>query len=425
MSKPFPAIRQSLAILLCSLIATCLVARASGESPDVWLSEISEHSGSQICNCEDLPTDELYFDVYGFGQADYVQNFNRVAPAWESTLRPSRIPTIDGLYGDDGEAVVSARQSRLGVKANLPTDAGNVRTMFEFDLFGVGVDEGQTTFRLRHAYGEFGNLLGGQTHSLFMDIDVFPNVIDYWGPAGMVFLRNPQLRWTPIRGDHTFAVAIEQPFSDIDVGTFDRALGALDLDAVGVARIPNFTSRYRYEHERFHFQASGIFRQIAFETISDPPTPDNRPKDEKYGWGINLSTNIHVRENDRIILAYVFGEGIASYMNDGGTDLAPSQAFPRAGRPKPVPLRGLVVYYDLQWSEFWTSSFGYSATEVDNLAGQREAAFKRGEYASCNLLHHPTEKVMYGIEYLWGRRTDFGGASGEDNRIQVSFKYSF
>ena len=41
--------------------------------------------------------------VYGFGQADYIQDINRVAPAWESTLRPSRIPTEDGLFGADGE----------------------------------------------------------------------------------------------------------------------------------------------------------------------------------------------------------------------------------------------------------------------------------------------------------------------------------
>ena len=34
----------------------------------------------------------------------------------------------------------------------------------------------------------------GQSYSNFMDIDVVPNTIDYWGPGGMVFVRNPQLR---------------------------------------------------------------------------------------------------------------------------------------------------------------------------------------------------------------------------------------
>ena len=62
-------------------------------------------------------------------------------------------------------------------------------------MYGIGVDAGQTTIRLRHAYGRWGPILAGQTNSLFMDGDLFPNVVDYWGPAGMVFVRNPQIRF--------------------------------------------------------------------------------------------------------------------------------------------------------------------------------------------------------------------------------------
>ena len=32
-----------------------------------------------------------------------------------------------------------------------------------------------------------------------MDIDVFPNSVEYWGPNGMVFFRNVQVRYMPIR----------------------------------------------------------------------------------------------------------------------------------------------------------------------------------------------------------------------------------
>src|SRR5262245_57061028 len=35
-------------------------------------------------------------EVYGFVQGDYIQDFNRVNPDWQDTLRPSRIPTTDG-----------------------------------------------------------------------------------------------------------------------------------------------------------------------------------------------------------------------------------------------------------------------------------------------------------------------------------------
>src|SRR5207302_11039847 len=88
---------------------------------------------------------------------------------------------------------------RFGVKTSTPTQFGELKTQFEFELFGTGVDAGQTTFRLRHAYGELGQFGAGQTWSPFMDIDVFPNSIEYWRPTGMVFFRNVQVRWTPIK----------------------------------------------------------------------------------------------------------------------------------------------------------------------------------------------------------------------------------
>ena len=78
--------------------------------------------------------------------------------------------------------------------------SASLKTQFEFELFGTGVDEGQTTFRLRHAYGELGAFGAGQTWSPFMDPDVFPNSLEYWGPTGMVFFRNVQVRWMPVQG---------------------------------------------------------------------------------------------------------------------------------------------------------------------------------------------------------------------------------
>ena len=63
-----------------------------------------------------------------------------------------------------------------------------------------------------------------------MDDDMWPNIVDYWGPSGMVFLRNPQIRWTPISGEKTtFAIAIEHPSNDVDPGQIrevDPSLGS-------------------------------------------------------------------------------------------------------------------------------------------------------------------------------------------------------
>ena len=110
---------------------------------------------------------------------------------------------------NDGNTIFSVRQTRLGFKAGAPTSMGEMNTKFEFDLYGVGADAGQTTFRLRHAYGELGQFLAGQTNSLFMDGDVSPNVVDYW-PRRCDFLPHHPGRWTPMRTkDMKFAVALK------------------------------------------------------------------------------------------------------------------------------------------------------------------------------------------------------------------------
>ena len=136
-------------------------------------------------------------ELYGFAQLDAIQDFKRVNPNWDATLRPS----THSDHRRASSAATASRssasaRSRLGVKATGMLAGKPYEAKFEFDLFGTGVDAGQTTIRIRHMYASWGPFLAGQTNTLFMDGDIFPNVIDYWGPAGMVFVRNPQIRFT-------------------------------------------------------------------------------------------------------------------------------------------------------------------------------------------------------------------------------------
>jgi len=339
---------------------------------------------SQVAFAEDTGPS---FEVYGFAMVDYVQDFRRVEPAWDDTLRPSKIPTVSGLYGSDGQAIVSARQSRLGAQANLPVGGQNLYTKFEFDWYGVGADEGKVTPRLRHAYGEWGQWLAGQTHSVFMDVDVFPNVIDYWGPAGIVFLRNPQIRWTPIRGGDSVAVAIERPGNDIDPGTLRTVDPSFGPNIQNDEKLPDLTAHYRHNSSWGHLLLAGILRRVGFDTLG---TVDNSPKGREIGWGFDLTGNYKLADYGKIILSGVYGRGIANYMNDGGNDLAPSGV---TGSPEAsaVPLFGLTAYYEHAWAEHWNRTIGYSRTQVENRSLQTGSAFHSGEYASANLLYLPAQ----------------------------------
>ena len=370
------------------------------------------------------------FEIYGFAQADYIQDFGRVNPDWEDTLRPSRIPVADpDIYGDDGQAMVSVKQSRFGVKGTFPTKKGDIKTMFDFDLFGVGADAGQTTFRLRNAYGEWGQLLAGQTSSVFMDGDIFPNTIDYWGPTGMVFLRNPQIRWTPISGANTVAVALENPGNDIDSGQFREV--ADFPGANGNQKYPDLTAHYINTGGWGHVQIAGIVRWIGTEVIGDTDPGPNEDIGVVYdnnttGWGGNLTTVVNVMEKDAIRVGVVYGQGIASYMNDGGMDAGPDRSPDEPGvQIEAVPLLGVSAYYDHWWNSQFSSAIGYSLTQVNNTDGQTPDTYKRGQYSSVNLLYYPVENVMVGGEFLWGDRENKNGDSNDDTRVQFSVKFNF
>jgi hypothetical protein len=372
---------------------------------------------------------EKSFEIYGFAQVDYIQDFGgRLDPSWDDAFRPSKIDTT-GSLGSDGQSSISVKQSRFGVKGLMPTgDNGTPITFkFEFDLFGTGVDAGQTTFRLRHMYAEWGSLLAGQTNSLFMDGDVFPNTIDYWGPAGMVFYRNVQIRWTPYRTDNSsFAIAIERPGNDVDSGNLRLLEGYEDSQVQNDETMPDITAQWRLNGDWGHFQAAGILRKVGYEYRAT--SADSWNSGSETGWGINLGTAINTVGSDKILLQVVYGEGIANYMNDGGMDLAPQLVTPAPNlnvNAEVVPLTGIVAYYDHYWSEKWSSSIGYSYTEVDNTNFQSPGAFNKGEYASVNLLAVPTKNVMIGGEVLWGKRTNNDGSSGDDTRFQFTVKYNF
>jgi len=370
------------------------------------------------------------FEIYGFAQADFIQDFDgRLDPNWDDAFRPSKIG-IDEQFGSDGQSSLSVKQSRFGVKGSMPTGDGSepLNFKFEFDLFGTGVDAGQTTFRLRHAYGEWGRLLAGQTNTLFMDGDVFPNTIDYWGPSGMVFYRNVQIRYTPFKTENShFAIAIERPGNDIDSGNLRLIEGLEDAQVQNDETLPDLTAQYRHGGDWGHVQVAGILRKVGFETR--PTSADRWSSGSETGWGINLGSAINVFGSDKILLQFVYGEGIANYMNDGGMDLAPAATFGEVAvtslQAEAVPLTGVVAYYDHYWSPKWSSSIGYSYTEVDNTNFQADDTFNKGEYASANLLHYPAANLMIGGEFLYGRRTNNDGADGDDMRFQFTVKYNF
>ena len=365
-------------------------------------------------------------EIYGFTMLDMGYNFGQINPNWFDVVRPSQLPAFHNEFGENGSLFTGVRQTRFGVKANFPTPLGELKTIFEWELFGVGVDAGQTTFRLRHAWGELGQFGAGQTWSPFMDPDVFPNSLEYWGPNGMVFFRNVQVRWMPInKGNHQLWFAAERPGANGD----QSAIASREELQNITARfpLPDISARFRWGGEREYVQVSGIARYIRWDDLTGNATLDF--SGNTWGWGVNASTGIPSGKKNSLHLEATYGHGIENYMNDAPVDIAPIAVPTNLHRPingEALPVLAFVAFQDLYWSERWSTSVGYSYLRVDNTALQLPSEFHKGQYGLINLLHYPTKNIMIGGEFQWGQRNNFtDGFQFDDYRIQASFRYNF
>ncbi|HMG37458.1 MAG TPA: DcaP family trimeric outer membrane transporter [Blastocatellia bacterium] len=367
---------------------------------------------------------ENTFQVYGFAMLDFGYQFKQNDPDWFDVIRPTKLPASKDQFAPDGKTYFGVRQSRLGVKSTTATPLGELKTQFEFELFGTGVDAGQTTFRLRHAYGELGHFGGGQTWSPFMDIDVFPNSIEYWGPNGMVFFRNVQARWMPLKGKNEVTIAIERPGASGDQGRFADRVKLLE----GIQPkfdLPDFSGHVRFNRDWGHVQFAGIVRRIRWVDTNHDRFDLS---DSVVGWGATVSSNLKFNKNNIGRFQFVYGAGIENYMNDAPVDVGIKRGADPATpiKGEALPVLGVVSFLDHTWSKRFSSSIGYSLVNIENSEGQEDNAYHRGHYGLANLLFYPYDNVMLGGEFQWGRRENFrDGFASNDYRIQFSFRYNF
>ena len=405
-------------------------AQAPGEGPTE--TDVGQATPPPGTEASAKPRGELY----GFAQLDMGYNAGTINEDWFDVMRPTQLPNSEeqknGLgpggekFPTEGNTYASVRQSRLGVKGWFPTDVGEVFTIFEIEMFGVGVDAGQTTIRLRHAYGELGAFGAGQYWSPFMDIDVFPNSQEYWGPNGMPFFRNVQVRWMPLRDKNELTFALERPGASRDGADDDieEILGARNIRAR--YPVPDLSASYKYNAGWGYVRVGAILRRIEWE---DDTGDGFDLSGDETGWGVNFSTNIKMGPNDSVLkFLVIHGAGVENYMNDAGGDIGIEGSADNLVNAKAevIPLTGTVLFYDLYWSDRWSSTIGFSTVDKQNPSGQAANTFEKGRYALVNLQFHPTSNVMYGGELQYGKRENFDDGWDYDAfKVQFSARYNF
>lgn len=324
--------------------------------------------------------------------------------------------------GKEPRFVLTAIPSRFNLDLRTPTGVGAMRAFIEGDFAGDG-----RLFRLRHAYGQWKDLILGQTWSTFADPEAEPDGIDFEGLNAISLFRQPQVRYTRRFGErYSLAAALENPAPDI-------------TNAKGVSQVPDLVIRGQWrpaEGFRGFFGLSNVFQRDAhvnvallFRQIRGEPLDEPNTTFATAGFGVGVSGRLvapwDARQGQVLFSAYS-GSGIGRYVTDLGT-LGGQDAYydPATRTIDALPVFAWYLGYERLWNLKWRSTFTYGTVLVNNVAAQPGDALHQTNRWSLNLTWSPIRRVDIVSEFLFGNRTNKDGASGFSSQLQFGTNFRF
>jgi hypothetical protein len=318
-----------------------------------------------------------------------------------------------------------AKTSRFFFKTATETDVGKVSSHIELDfiLSGQGDERISNSWssRVRHAflkwdYSENSSIMAGQSWSTFFNVGALPDNLDFVGPVGTIFVRQPQIRWT-MGG---LQLAVENAATRLNGVDWDN-------DHEG---IPDLIARYNGNWGDFGWSIAGMTRELSYETrFAVPEDASNLAgkgdDDTEFGYALSLAGK-WMLGNDDLRFMFNYGDALGRYMglnafNDGYVD--------ESGDIETFDQWGGFVAYRHFWSPRWNSTFSYSMAEADvpGVGDYADAGSLAESYqtAHVSLNYLPTPKLRFGGELIWGEKELKDGRDGDMSRFQFAAKYAF
>ena len=363
-----------------------------------------------------LPGTETMLRLGGFARTDLIHDFS---PAGNTAkFVTSSIPTGPNPGNDNTSMSVAPLRISFEIRNN--TNYGPLRIYYEND-FNNGPNT-TPSYRLRHFYGQWQNILVGQTWSAWSDADAIPDTVDFEGPNAWLFRLQPQIRYTyAMNKENSIAMSVEQPTTEM------QAIATLPNGTVDTINptspIPDFVLRYRYEQSRFHIQNAWVFRSLGgFVT---PGT-----EQQVFGWGGMLSAAGTVYGKDNVTFQGVIGNGIARYINDLGAGSGLDVGIKPDGSIVALPTWSAYGSYQHFWAERWRSTVTYGYLHVNTtsitsptLTGNPNSDFKSTQYSEANLMYSPGAGFTIGAGLLWGQHVIKDGERGDPFRLNFVLQY--
>ena len=311
------------------------------------------------------------------------------------------------------QVTLHARQSRLSFGTSTPTRLGDLKTYVEGDFFGAAgneTDSNSNGFRIRHAYGTFGRLMAGQTWTNFFDERVYPELLDFGGAAGEIFVRQAQVRWTDKLASGEWSVAAENPESLLAVPG-GAALLRSDND-----HAPDLTARLRFSAAGARYSIGALARNVSVDSVL-PAASGSR-----WGGAIAFAGIVPVAGNDNLRFDLNVGNAIGRYQLPG---FFPDAYLDASGNLRLARQMSGFLAYQHFWTPTLRSTLELSAADSNPPGGTADGVNESDRSEHLNLIWSPVPAVNLGAELIHARRTVVGGDKGSLNRVQFSAQYGF
>ncbi|MDP5241075.1 DcaP family trimeric outer membrane transporter [Uliginosibacterium sp. 31-16] len=349
--------------------------------------------------------EETSVHVYGFARLDAVHNFggrNNASIGDYAAYQPSIALTGSPEASRRGESYMFTKASRFGVEAFTPTKYGSLNTKVEADFYNT---TGSGIFRLRHAYGQLGSWLVGQTWSTFMDLDSTPETVDFNGPTGNTSLRQPQIRYTYVTPNAgNFIAALEMKANG----------GATSGDEM--TRTPDLVLRWEKAADWGHVALRGVTTENAIKSENTTGS--------KRGYGVGLGGHYVLTDTTALLASTSYGKGMGRFFNES-VGAAADSTENKVYLPKEL---GVVVGVQQKFSDTLRGSVTYGQQRtlggeyITVASGDANRSVKSG---TVGLIWAPIANVELGSEFMWSHRETLDGRSGTEPRLNFAATYSF
>jgi hypothetical protein len=386
-----------------------------------------------------LPGSDTSIKLYGYVEVNAIHEFKgNNSDNDYSTFLP--YAPINGTTKKTGQTLIHARTSRLGVESSTPTPYGPMGIKLEGDFnnepradSSVGTSASGSSksailtqqslngynFRLRQAVATFAGFTVGQTWSTFMDIDNSPETVDFNGPIGSTFIRQPVIRYTYATPDlGGFTAALENPVSY----AYDSG-GYVVKD--GWSTSPDMVLRWDKAFDWGNTSLRAVSQEV--KVVNDSTHASAR------GYGVGATSLIKVRGGlDSLSLAVTYGDGIGRYFNyiEG--------AFVDEANNRIIMERavGVVAGYQYKATETlrynlvggWQQNFSNAYTQfaLANGLGSGQYGINKSVFqVHAGLIYNPVKNVDLGAEYIYGERKTLEGEIGGLSRFNLMARYTF